>query len=239
MAAAVAWPRRRHSPARQAAVEEYRPTSTRPPIGSALPDFALPGVDGKMHKSTEYGGTKVLAVVFESNHCPVSQLYEGRIEKMYEDYRRKGVTLVAINPNNPKAVRLNELGYTDVTDSLPEMKIRAAFRGIAWPYLYDGETQALSMKFGAVATPHIFIFDQERKLRYQGRIDDNQREELVKTHDARNALDALLAGRPVAVAETRAFGCTTKWMSKSQDVGQEWERITAEPVTVEMVGADD
>ena len=192
-----------------------------------------------MHKSSEYGGTKVLAVVFESNHCPVSQLYESRIEKIYEDYRRKGVTLVAINPNNPKAVRLNELGYTDVTDSLPEMKLRAAFRGIAWPYLYDGETQALSMKFGAVATPHIFLFDQDRKLRYQGRIDDNQREELVKTHDARDALDAMLEGRPVAVAETRAFGCTTKWMSKSQDVTQEWERIKAEPVTVEMVGAEE
>ena len=181
----------------------------------------------------------MLAVVFESNHCPVSQLYEGRIEKIYDDYRKKGVTLVAINPNNAKAVRLNELGYTDVTDSLPEMKVRAAFRRIAWPYLYDGETQALSQKFGAVATPHIFLFDQERKLRYQGRIDDNQREELVKTHDARDALDAMLEGKPVAVAETRAFGCTTKWMSKSQDVTQEWERIKAEPVTVEMAGAEE
>ena len=140
----------------------------------------------------------MLAIVFESNHCPVSQLYEGRIEKLYEDYRSKGVTLVAINPNNPKTVRLDELGYTDVTDSLPEMKLRAQLRGIDWPYLYDGDTQAISMKFGAVATPHIFIFDQQRKLRYQGRIDDNQREELVKTQDARNALDALLAGKPGA-----------------------------------------
>ena len=98
----------------------------------------------------------------------------------------------------PRAVRLDELGYTDVTDSLPEMKIRAGFRGIAWPYLYDGETQALSMKFGAVATPHIFIFDQERKLRYQGRIDDNQREELVKTHDARERPRRAARGPPGA-----------------------------------------
>ena len=208
------------------------------PIGSALPEFALPGVDGKTHKSTEFMASKILAVVFESNHCPVSQLYEGRIEKLYADYRSKGVTLVAINPNNAKAVRLDELGYTDVTDSLPEMKIRAAFRGIDWPYLYDGETQTLSMKFGAVATPHIFLFDQQRKLRYQGRIDDNQREDLVKTQDARNAIDAMLAGKPVPVAETRAFGCTTKWMYKSQDVGREWARIQAEPVTVEMADAD-
>src|SRR5207253_494783 len=97
------------------------------PIGSPLPDFTLPGVDGRMHKASEYTGTKALAVVFESNHCPVSQLYEGRVEKLYADYRRKGVTLVAINPNNAKAVRLDELGYTDVTDSLDEMKIRAKF----------------------------------------------------------------------------------------------------------------
>jgi peroxiredoxin len=209
------------------------------PIGSPLPDFSLPGIDGKTHTSREFVGSKVLAVVFESNHCPVSQLYEGRIEKLYEDYRSKGVTLVAINPNNAKAVRLDELGYTDVTDSLPEMKIRAAFRGIDWPYLYDGETQALSMTFGAVATPHIFLFDQDRKLRYQGRIDDNQREDLVKSQDARNAIEAMLAGRPVPVATTRAFGCTTKWMYKSQDVGREWARIQAEPVTVDMVNADD
>ena len=81
------------------------------PIGSPLPDFTLPGVDGKTHKSSEYGGTEVLALVFESNHCPVSQLYEGRIEQLYEDYRKKGMGLVAINPNNPKTVRLDELGY--------------------------------------------------------------------------------------------------------------------------------
>jgi peroxiredoxin len=209
------------------------------PIGSPLPDFSLPGVDGKTHKASEYASGKVLAVVFESNHCPVSQLYEGRIEKLYEDYRRKGVTFVAINPNNPKTVRLDELGYTDVTDSLPEMKLRARLRRIVWPYLYDGDTQAVSVKFGAVATPHIFLFDKDRTLRYQGRIDDNQREELVKTHDARNAIDALLADRPVPVAETTAFGCTTKWISKASGVEQEWARIQAEPVAVDPVGADD
>jgi thiol-disulfide isomerase/thioredoxin len=209
------------------------------PIGSSLPDFSLPGVDGKTHKASEYAGTKALAVVFESNHCPVSQLYEGRVEKLYQEYKGKGVMFVAINPNNAGAVRLDELGYTDVTDSLPEMKIRAKYRGIDWPYLYDGETQGVSMKFGAVATPHIFIFDQERKLRYQGRIDDNQREDLVKTQDARLAIEAVLGGKPVPVAETKAFGCTTKWMSKATGVDQEWARIQKEPVTVDMVGAED
>jgi peroxiredoxin len=208
-------------------------------IGSPAPDFVLPGVDGKTHKLSDYGSAKILAVVFECNHCPVSQLYESRIEKLYRDYKNKGVSFVAINPNNPKSIRLNELGYTDVTDSLDEMKIRTAFRRIEWPYLYDGETQGVSIKFGVVATPHIYLFDQARKLQYQGRIDDNQREELVKTQDARNALEAMLAGKPVPVTDTNAFGCTTKWMSKATGVEEEWAKIQAEPVTVDTVGPDD
>lgn len=208
-------------------------------IGSPVPDFALPGVDGKTHTLREYAGSRILAVVFECNHCPVSQLYEGRIDKLYKDYRGKSVNFVAINPNNPKSIRLNELGYTDVNDSLAEMKIRTAFRHREMPYLYDGETQGVAIKFGVVATPHIYLFDQERKLQYQGRIDDNQREELVKSQDARNAIEAMLAGRPVPVTETHAFGCTTKWMSKATGVEQEWAKIQAEPVTVDMVGADD
>jgi len=208
-------------------------------IGSPAPDFALPGVDGKIHKLSDYAAAKILAIVFESNHCPTSQLYEGRIEKLYEDYRSKGVTLVAINPNSPGAIRLDELGYTDVTDSLQEMKIRAAFRHIKWPYLYDGDTQAVSIKFGVVATPHIYIFDRARRLQYQGRIDDNQREDLVKSQDARKAIDALLAGTPVPVAQTGAFGCTTKWLSKATGVEEEAARIKAAPVTLDLVGAGD
>jgi len=211
-------------------------------IGTAAPDFALPGIDGKTHKLADYAKAKVLAIVFESNHCPVSQLYESRINALYEDYRNKGVALVVVNPNNPKSVRLNELGYTDLEDSLAEMKIRSAYRKHTWPYLYDGETQAFSTKFGVVATPHIYIFDQERKLRYQGHIDDNQREELVKAKTARIALDALLAGNPVPTPETRAFGCSTKWLSKSTGPGsreEEMQKIQAEPVKLEVASADD
>jgi thiol-disulfide isomerase/thioredoxin len=209
------------------------------PIGSQAPDFALPGTDGKTHRLSEFSSAKILGVVFESNHCPTSQLYEGRIKKLYDDYKSKGLQFVTINPNNPKSVRYDEMGYTDMNDSLPEMKLRAAFRGIQWPYLYDGETQAISMKYGVVATPHIYLFDQSRKLVYQGRIDDAQNETLVKTQDARNALDAMVAGRPVPVAETPAFGCTTKWLSKSNTVEQEMDRIKAAPVTLNMVTADD
>ena len=170
------------------------------PIGSALPDFSLLGIDGKRHTPQEYEKAKVLVVMFESNHCPASIAYEHRMLELYKAYGSRDVRFIAINPNNPKAVRLNELGYTDMSDSFEEMKLRAAFMDLPWLYLYDGETQALSMKMGAVATPHIFIFDQERKLQYQGAIDDSRAVAQVKQRYAANAIDELLAGRPVSRA---------------------------------------
>src|SRR6185437_7857452 len=150
-----------------------------------------------------------------------------------------GVTLVAIEPNNPNAIRLDELGYTDVSDSLDEMKIRAAYRHFNFPYLYDGETQSVARAYGPQATPHVFIFDQQRKLRYEGRVDNSQRESLVKTQDARNATDALLANKAVPVERTRVFGCSTKWMSKEGDRLKELKKIEAEPVSVQEVSAAD
>ena len=208
-------------------------------IGSPAPDFNLPGIDGKSHTLSEYAAAKILVIVFESNHCPVSQLYEGRIKQIQADYKPAGLVVVGINPNNPKAIRINELDHSDMSDSLPEMKIRAEYRHFTWPYLYDGETQAIAAKFGAVSTPHIFIFDQDRKLRYQGRIDDNMLWSAATTHEARDAIDALIAGKPVPAETTRAFGCSTKWLTKSGDVQAEWAKIMAEPVTLDMAGADD
>jgi peroxiredoxin len=209
------------------------------PIGSKAPDFSLPGIDGKIHKLSDYSASKILVIVFTCNHCPTAQLYESRIKKLAADYRDKGVALVAIEPNNARAIRLDELGYTDVSDSLEEMKIRAAYRHFNFPYLYDGETQSVSRAYGPQATPHVFIFDQDRKLRYEGRVDNSQRESLVKTQDARNAIDALLAGKPVAVTRTRVFGCSTKWMSKESDRLEELKKIEAEPVTVQTASAED
>lgn len=210
----------------------FRPLYPLLPIGSPAPNFDLPGVDGKMHTLAEYSKAKILAIVFECDHCPESQLYEGRIRAIAHDYRSQGLQLIAINPNNPNSIELNELGYTDVTDSLQDMKIRAAYRHFAWPYLYDGATQTVAMKFGVVATPEIFIFDQSRHLRYEGRIDDNEQPLLVKSHDAVNALNAMLAGTPVPVTRTRAFGCSTKWLSKSNNVKAEMQKIEEEPVNL-------
>src|SRR6202142_2215462 len=94
-------------------------------IGSAAPDFCLPGVDGQTHCLKEYAASKVLVIAFICNHCPTSQLYETRIKQIAEDYKEKGVAVVAIEPNNPDAVMLNEMGYTDVGDSIEDMKTRA------------------------------------------------------------------------------------------------------------------
>ena len=208
-------------------------------LGSPAPNFSLPGVDGKVHQLSDYASGKVLVIVFTCNHCPTAQLYETRIKKLADDYRGKGVTLIAIQPNNPAAIRLDELGYTDVSDSLPDMKIRAAYRHFDFPYLYDGDTQKTAVAYGPKATPHVFIFDKERKLRYEGRIDNSQRESLVKTQDARNAIDALLAGKPVPVAHTGVFGCSTKWIEKEASSKAEMAKIEAEPVKLDMVSADE
>jgi thiol-disulfide isomerase/thioredoxin len=208
-------------------------------IGALAPDFCLPGVDDKTHCLKDYAASKVLVIAFICDHCPTSQLYETRIKQIAEDYRDKGVAVVAIEPNNPEAVRLDEMGYTDVSDSLAEMKIRSAYRQFNFPYLYDGETQKVSSAYGPAATPHVFIFDAERKLRYQGRVDNNIREPLATRRDARAAIDALLAGKPVPVAKTPSIGCSTKWLYKEEGRREELAEIEKQPVNLKLVSADD
>jgi thiol-disulfide isomerase/thioredoxin len=203
-------------------------------IGDAAPDFDLPGVDGKNHKLADFADAKLLLVVFTCNHCPTAQAYESRLMKLHEDYQDRGVSLVAISPNDDRAVRLDELGYTDLGDSLDDMKLRAAERGFPFPYLYDGETQKVSLAYGVVATPQVFLFDEGRKLRYAGRIDDSD-VKTVKSHDARNAIDALLAGEPVPVERTRTFGCSTKWAEKRADAEASIKKWNEEPVELESL----
>jgi peroxiredoxin len=201
-------------------------------IGSRAPDFCLPGVDGANHCLKDYAASKVLVVAFICNHCPTSQLYETRIKQLAEDYKEKGVAVVAIEPNNPDAVQLSEMAYTDVGDSLEEIRIRAEYRHFTFPYLYDGETQKVSTAYGPSATPHLFIFGSERKLRYEGRVDNNVREPLVTRRDAREAIDALLAGKPVAAPTAPSVGCSTKWMYKTAGRRKEMEEIEKKPVEV-------
>ena len=208
-------------------------------IGSSAPDFCLPGIDGHTHCLKDYASSKVLVIAFTCNHCPTAQLYESRIKQLAADYRERGVALVAIEPNNPNAVRLDEMGYTDVGDSFEEMKTRAAYRHFNFPYLYDGETQKISRAYGPTATPHLFIFDGERRLRYEGRVDNNPREPLVTLKDARNAIDALLANKPVPVVKTPSVGCSTKWMYKEEGRKQELAEIESQPVKIQPASAEE
>ena len=217
------------------AAEENPPTLA---IGAAAPDFSLPATDGRTYRLSDFASSKVLVIVFTCVHCPTAQLYEGRIKKLAADYRGRGVALVAIQPNNPKAVRLDELGYTDMSDSLSEMKIRAAYRHFNFPFLYDGETQAVARQSGPTPTPHVCVFDAQRKLRYQGRVDSSQREALAKRQDARMAIDAVLEGKPAPVEKTPTVGCSIKWAYKQAGGEEEMSRIEKEPVGVELAGLE-
>ncbi|ADV81877.1 redoxin domain-containing protein [Terriglobus saanensis] len=205
------------------------------PLGASAPEFALPGVDDKVHKLSDYAASHVLVVVFTCNHCPIAQMYEQRIQQLFNDYKTKGVSVVAIQPNDPKAIRIDELDSSDVSDTLPEMKIRVQYKHLTYPYLYDGDTQQVARAYGPQATPHVFIFDRQRKLRYEGRMDNSYRTEMVKTNDARNAIDALLSGKEVVVKHTGTFGCSTKWAEKSAARAAALQKIEAQPVHVEPV----
>ena len=206
-------------------------------IGSPAPDFDLPGIDGKNYSLASFKDAKVLMVVFMCNHCPTSQAYEKRIIQMTADYAAKGVRVVAVSPNAPDALRLDELGYSDVGDSFDDMKIRAKKAGYNFPYLYDGASETASKQYGPVSTPHVFIFDAQRRLRYNGRIDDTENPaKSPHSLDAKNAIDALLADREPPVAVTKTFGCSIKWIEKanwSQKAAVTWAH---EPVNLDTIG---
>jgi peroxiredoxin len=216
-------------------------TADVPPIlkiGAHAPGFNLKGVDGKMHSLSEYASSRVLVVIFNCDHCPIASMYEKRIKQLVTDYRNRSVAVVVIMGNDPKAIHLSEKGHTDLGDTYPEMKLRAEYRKFNYPYLYDGDTQAVALKYGPTATPHAFVFDQQRNLQYEGRIDNNAREELATKHEVRDAIDALLAGQPVKVQDTPAVGCSTKWAYKEAGANAEVAEGDQKPVAVEMVTAD-
>ncbi|HYG18741.1 MAG TPA: redoxin domain-containing protein, partial [Ohtaekwangia sp.] len=211
-------------------------------IGAKAPDFSLPGVDGKTYTLKDFANHKILVIIFTCNHCPTAQAYEERMKQLTTEYKNKGVGVIAISPNDPLSVRLDEMGYTDVGDTFEDMKLRAEDQQFNFPYLYDGETSAASIKYGPQATPHVFIFDEQRTLRYSGRIDDGEKPGSAKTHDTRNALDELVAGKPVTVEKTKTFGCSIKWPDKRDYANQapaEWakEKVSIEDLDLEQLKA--
>ena len=195
-------------------------------INSEAPDFALPAIDGKTYSLKDFKDAEVLVIVFICNHCPTAQAYEDRIISIVNDYKSKNVRIVAISPNSIKALLLEEMGYTDMGDSFEEMKLRAKNKDYNFVYLYDGDTQQTSIKYGPVATPHAFVFDKNRKLKYAGRIDGTEKPGSGKGEDLRNAIDAVLLGKEIAQPETKTFGCSVKWgwkMEWTEKVNKDWD----------------
>jgi len=207
-------------------------------IGSAAPDFNLLGIDDTYHTLKSYEDADILVLIFTANHCPTAQAYEDRMIQLVNDYKDKSVMFVAISSNNPDAVRLDELGYTDLGDSFDDMKQRAKDKKYNFPYLYDGDKQIVLRAYGPTSTPHLFIFDKERKCRFTGRIDDYEDINKVTTKETRNAIEALLAGKPVPVETTKTFGCSMKWASKKVFAEEAIKKWNAEEVRVEMIDID-
>lgn len=170
-------------------------------IGDLMPHFALPATDGLVVDSSIIRDP-VLVVVFTCNHCPYAKAVEGRLIELAKDLDQEGAQFVLINSNDVEA-------YPD--DAPAIMKKVAEEQGYPFPYCFD-ETQEVAKAFGALCTPHCFVFDGDRKLRYKGRVDDNWQEpSLAKHHDLRDAIRTVLAGEEPAVTEANAIGCSIKW----------------------------
>ncbi len=206
-------------------------------IGDSAPPFNLPAVDGKYYSLDDFGDYDVLVVNFTCNHCPTAQAYEDRFIQTVDKYKNESVAFVAISSNSPIAILPEELGYTDLSDSFEEMGIRAEMKNFNFPYLYDGDTHEFSTAYGPTATPHVFVFDKNRKLTYSGRIDRSEKPGTANAEDLHQAIDFTLKGEalPADQAQTPAFGCSMKWAWKNEytiKMNKEWEE---KPVTLEKL----
>ncbi|RME44502.1 MAG: thioredoxin family protein [Chloroflexi bacterium] len=171
-------------------------------LGDPIIPFSLVGVDNQIHSTDDYSDKAALVVIFSCNHCPYVRAWEDRMIQIQADYADKGVQLIAINSNDVER-------YPE--DSFPEMQARAQQKGFNFPYLFD-ETQEVATAYQAERTPEVFLFDQDRRLRYHGAIDDNvEGPNEVEHHYLRDALDAVLAGEEPPITSTPPVGCTIKW----------------------------
>lgn len=176
--------------------------TSRLKIGSPAPDFNLPAVDGNNYSLLTFNESTALVIIFSCNHCPYVQAYENRIIELQENYKDKGVALIAINSNDTT-------NYSD--DSFNHMVDRAKQKGFNFPYLRD-EEQVAASAFGATHTPEVFLFNKERKLVYHGKIDDNWQEpDKVRNKYLANAIDEIIQGKEISIPETYSIGCTIKW----------------------------
>ncbi|HEV8340182.1 MAG TPA: thioredoxin family protein [bacterium] len=168
----------------------------------SIVSFSLPGTDGKAYSPDSFAGVSALAVIFWCNHCPYVRAWEDRVIALQREYAERGVHFVLINSNDPAK-------YPE--DSFDKMTLRAREKGYPFPYLFD-ESQTVARGYGATRTPEIFLFDRDRELAYHGAPDDNYDDPAAVAHRYfRDALEAVVAGRTPAPAETPARGCTIKW----------------------------
>jgi len=174
-------------------------------LGDSAPDFKLPATDGKTYQLSDFAGSKALVVFFTCNHCPYVVGSDEITRQTAEKYIPHGVAFVGINANSAK---------TNPTDDFPNMVERIKTHNFPWRYLRD-ETQEVALAYGALRTPHFYLFDQDRKLVYTGRGLDNPRESAKAT--VNNLADALadhLAGKPVSTPLTNPIGCNVKWQNQ-------------------------
>ena len=172
-------------------------------IGAPGPTFeGLLGTDGERWGSSRFVDRNALVLIFSSNRCPTAKAYGERMNALQAAYTAQGVQVVAINSNDPHL-------YPDESPS--RMVERAVEDGYTFPYLAD-DGQQVAKAYGAACTFHVFLLDRERRVRYQGRFDDSRIPANVSSHDLRNALDDVLAGRDVRVAATRPFGCSLDYV---------------------------
>ncbi len=189
-----------------AAAGHAGPSDPELAIGTKGATFELMGADGKKHALSEFlRKTKATAVVFTCNTCPYSQAYEPVLLEMAAQYAKQPVSFVLINSNSVEVAP---------GDSYDAMVARSKDKKYPFAYLHD-ETQAIATAYGAQRTPHVFLLDAEGVCRYHGRIDDNAKRDEVQAHDLTAAIDAMLAGKEISTAETKAFGCTIKWRKAS------------------------
>ncbi len=172
------------------------------PAGASAPDFSLVGVDGRTYSLASFAEASVLVVVFTCNHCPYAIANEDRLIDLATRYTDRGVAFVAINPNDADA-------YPE--DSFDAMRVRADEKGFPFPYLRD-ETQEVARAYDAACTPDIFVFGGDRRLVYNGRVDDNwQDASRVVRRDLATAIEDALAGRALTITPVAAMGCSIKW----------------------------
>ena len=208
-------------------------------IGDQAREFSLPGIDGNQYSLADFGGTDIFVVYFTGTHCPTSHGVMGRMLKFVDEYKHESFSFVAINPNHSSGLRPDEFGHTDYDETFEDSKRYAEDYGWTFPFLFDGEKQLTARAYGCLATPHVLIFDKDRKLRYNGRFDDSRYPDpqTVKHPDARNAVEALLNGKSVPVETTRPHGCSTKWKERNAHVVEEEKQWQSIPTIVEEIDA--